>query len=122
MNCDLQALANVDTADPDQAMALLQECTQALESPELWLWTIAFTIVGAVVGGLIGRRKKTVMRDVILGAALGPIGWIISLCLPAPKPAPACPACKQEVAVGDRHCRHCGAALTPSRAGGRGLG
>jgi hypothetical protein len=111
MSCDFEALANADTADPDQALALLQECTAALESPELWLWAIAFTIVGAVVGALIGRRKKAMMRDAVLGAALGPIGWIISLCLPVAKPTPACPACRKEVAVGDLHCRHCGAKL-----------
>jgi len=111
MSCDLEALTNADAADPDRALALLQECTALLESPELWLWAIAFTVVGAVVGALIGRRKKTVMRDAILGAALGPIGWILSLLLPAPRPAPRCPACHTAVAAGDRHCRHCGARL-----------
>jgi hypothetical protein len=68
-------------------------------------------VVGAIVGGLIGRRKNTVVRDALLGGALGPIGWIISLVLPAPRPKPVCAACKHPVDAGDVHCRHCGAKL-----------
>jgi hypothetical protein len=111
MACDLRALANLDGSDPEQVAALLRECTAVLEDPSLWLWTIALTVVGAAVGALIGRYKNAVVRDAILGAALGPIGWIISLCLPTPKPPPTCPACARTVAAGDRHCRHCGARL-----------
>jgi hypothetical protein len=114
MACDPGALANLDPEDAEQAMRLLQECTQTFTDPRLWLWTIALTIVCGGVGAWIGRRKNAVMRDAILGAALGPIGWIISLCLPAVKPKPVCPACKRDVDVSDAHCRHCGAKLKAS--------
>jgi hypothetical protein len=112
MSCDFSALANVDPADPDQAEQLLQQCTAALTDPNLWLWAVAFTVVCAAIGALIGKYKNAVVRDAILGAALGPIGWIISLCMPVAKPKPVCPACKHSVDVDDAHCRHCGAKLT----------
>ena len=111
MSCDLQALANIDPADPDQANAVLQQCMAVVEDPHLWFWAIVFTVVGAIVGFYIGKRKKAVTRDTILGAALGPIGWIISLCLPVPRARPSCPQCKQAVDAGDAHCRRCGARL-----------
>jgi hypothetical protein len=117
MSCDFSALANLDLTDPDLATQLLQECTRTLTDPVLWFWAIAFTVVGAVVGWWIGKRNNAVARDTLLGAALGPIGWIVSWYLPAPKPKPkpACPACKREVDAGDAHCRHCGVKLGPVR-------
>jgi hypothetical protein len=114
MSCDISAFTNLDSTDPDQATQLLQECTNALTDPMLWFWTIAFTIVGALVGAMIGKRKNAVARDVILGAALGPIGWIISWYLPAHVAKPRCPACQQEVDAADAHCRYCGARVKPS--------
>lgn len=111
MACDLSALTNLDPSDPDQANALLQQCTAALTDPKLWWWALVFTIVCAGVGALIGKYKHAVVRDAVLGAALGPIGWIISLFLPVMKPKPLCPACKRIVEAGDVHCRHCGARL-----------
>lgn len=111
MSCDVGALLNLDASDPEQVNGLLEQCMQSAFDPMLWFWAIAFTIVGAVVGALIGKRKNAVARDTLLGAALGPIGWIISLTLPAVKPKPTCPNCKGEVAAGDAHCRHCGAKL-----------
>ena len=111
MSCDFEALSAIDANDPDQAAQLLQECTHTLMSPTLWFWTIAFTAVGAIGGWIIGKRKNAITRDVLLGAALGPIGWLISLALPAKKPKPVCPACKREVGAGDAHCRHCGVKL-----------
>ena len=95
---------------------MLDECTRALTDPRLWFWTIAFTVACGFVGALIGRRRKTVVRDAILGAALGPIGWIVSLFLGVPKPRPQCPSCRREVGAADAHCRHCGAALPRPRS------
>ena len=119
MACDFSALSKLDPGDPEQALQLLDQCTSALSDPKLWIWTLVFTVACALVGAMIGRYKNAVARDTILGAALGPIGWIISLCLPAHKPRPRCRACGREVEAGDAHCRHCGAklnALTSSRA------
>lgn len=112
MACDFSSLSNIDPANPEQAQALLRECTAVLTDPKLWLWAIIFTIVCAAVGAWIGKRRDTVVRDAILGAALGPIGWIISLCLPTGKAKRVCPACKRVVDARDRHCRECGTTLT----------
>ena len=111
MSCDIGSLLNLDAADPDQVNDLLRQCMETAFDPTLWFWAVAFTIVGAVVGAWIGKRKNTVARDAILGATLGPIGWIISLVLPAEKSKPSCPACKRQVDSSDVHCRHCGAKL-----------
>jgi H+/Cl- antiporter ClcA len=113
MSCDLNALSNIDTGDPEQLDALAQQCTSVLFSPQLWIWAIVLTVVGAVVGAWIGKRKNTMVRDAILGASLGPIGWIISLFLPAPKPPRRCLSCGKVVGSGDAHCRFCGAKLKP---------
>lgn len=113
MSCDFDALNSIDPDDPDALNALMQQCSSMLFSPELWFWGIMFTVVGAIGGALIGRHKKTVKRDVLLGAALGPIGWVISVFLPAPKPAVVCPACKRVVGAADLHCRFCGAEISP---------
>jgi hypothetical protein len=113
MSCDLNSLSNIDASDPDQLDALAQQCTAVIFSPTLWMWAIGLTIVGALVGAWIGKRKNAVVRDAILGAALGPIGWIISLLLPAPTPPKICPACKRVVGPADLHCKFCGTKLSP---------
>jgi hypothetical protein len=111
MACDLTTLAALDTQDPEQLLQLIEECRRVVADPRLWWWAIVITIACAGVGALIGRYKHAVVRDAILGAALGPIGWVISLCLPASKPAPRCRACGHAVDAADAHCRHCGAKL-----------
>jgi hypothetical protein len=112
MTCDLSALTKVQkSGDPEQAAELMAECTAVLADPTLWIWLIVFTIVCGVVGALIGMQKNAIARDTMLGLLLGPIGWVISLLLPARKPQPKCAACGKNVDEGDRHCRHCGAAL-----------
>ena len=111
MSCDLSALANLDPTDPDAAQRLLDQCTAALTAPSLWIWAIVFTVVCAAVGALIGKYKNAVARDALLGAALGPIGWAISLLLPVQKSKPVCPTCAKPADAGDKHCRHCGAKL-----------
>lgn len=116
MACDFNALSNIDTGDPERSLEMMRQCTDTLMSPEMWFWAIGLTVVGAVVGAWIGKSRNAVRRDLILGAALGPIGWIISLCLPVAKPKPACPSCRRPVDAGDRHCRHCGMKLSASPA------
>jgi hypothetical protein len=112
LSCDLATLATVQASgDPDQLAELLQTCTEALTDPSLWYWAIAFTIGCAVVGALIGRYKNAVVRDTVLGLALGPVGWIISLLLPKVQPKRVCAACAKPVDAADKHCRNCGAKL-----------
>lgn len=122
MSCDFTALSKLDPTDPDATQRLLEQCTATLTDPTLWIWAIVFTVVCAAVGALIGKYKNAVARDTLLGLALGPIGWAISLLLPARKPPAKCGACGKTADAGDKHCRHCGATLCPSPAGGRGRG
>ena len=110
--CDVATLTQVlQSADPDEQMQTLDACFAVLTDPTLWYWLIGFTVVSALVGALIGKYKNAVVRDTLLGLALGPIGWGISLLLPKATPKPLCRACGKPVDSGDRHCRHCGAAL-----------
>ena len=111
MACDLATLSSIDTQDVAQLMQVVDECTRELADPKLWFWALLITLVCGAIGAAIGRYKNAVVRDAILGAALGPIGWVISVLLPATRPKPQCPVCRREVAVGDAHCRHCGAKL-----------
>lgn len=111
-NCDVTALTQaLQSADPDEQMQALDACLSALTDPTLWYWLIGFTVVCALVGALIGKYKNAVVRDTLLGLALGPIGWGISLLLPKATSKPLCRACGKSVDAGDKHCRHCGAAL-----------
>ena len=111
MACDFSALDQIDTNDPEQANALLQECTKTLLSPEMWAWAIGITVVGAIVGAWIGWKRNTVWRDALLGAALGPIGWMISWKMAPPKPPRKCPSCRVVVGGADAYCKSCGARL-----------
>ena len=112
MSCDFDSLNTIDSGDPDQLNELMQQCTSTLFSPQLGFWAIAITVIGALVGAFIGKRKNAVARDAMLGAALGPIGWIISLYLGPPKLPAICPACKKVVDPKDAHCKYCGAKIS----------
>jgi hypothetical protein len=111
MACDFSAMDLIDMSDPEQANALLQECTRTLLSPELWYWAIGITVVGAIVGAWIGWKRNTVWRDALLGAALGPIGWIMSAKMAPPKPPKKCTSCRTVVAATDAFCKSCGKKL-----------
>ena len=112
--CDVATLTQaLQSDDPESQMQVLDACFATLTDPALWYWLIGFTIVCALVGALIGKYKNAVVRDTLLGLALGPIGWGISLLLPKAKPKPPCRDCGRPVDAGDKHCRHCGASLKP---------
>lgn len=114
--CDVATLTQaLQSGDPDQQMQALDACSAVLTDPTLWYWLIGLTLFCALVGALIGKYKHAVVRDMLLGLALGPIGWGISLLLPRAVPKPPCRACGKPVEAGDKYCRHCGMALgTPS--------
>lgn len=113
MNCDFSALTNIDTTDPDQVAMLMQQCTAVVFDPMLWLWAVIFTMVGTLVGALIGKYKKAIVRDAILGATLGPIGWVISWYLPTR--TQQCSKCGMQYMGADRYCRRCGQLLQASQ-------
>src|SRR5690349_17690859 len=98
MKCDLPTLLDaLRSDDVDQQMQTLDACFAVLTDPTLWYWLIGFTVVCAVVGALIGKYKNAVVRDTLLGLALGPVGWAISLLLPKKVPRPPCRACGKAV-------------------------
>jgi hypothetical protein len=113
LTCDIATLMQaLQSADPDEQMQVLDACYAVLADPTLWYWLLGFTVVSGLVGALIGKYKNAVVRDTLLGLALGPIGWGISLLLPKTVSKPPCAACGKPVDGGDKHCRHCGALLT----------
>jgi len=112
LTCDVATLTQaLQSDDPDGQMQVLDACFSVMTDPTLWYWLIGFTIVSAVVGALIGKYKNAVVRDTLLGLALGPIGWGISLLLPKKVARPPCRACGTPVQAGDKYCCHCGAPL-----------
>jgi hypothetical protein len=105
-------MQGIDPDDPHAAMILFWRMMGLID----WWQLFWLTVACAVVGGLIGWPKREFWKGVALGAALGPIGWVISLVSRGARP---CPACRRAVGPRDNHCRHCGAALSsgPGRAG-----
>ena len=75
---------------------------------------IISAFVGAVIGALIGSTRNQAGNGLILGMLLGPIGWIITLCLP--NLCFQCPHCKGSLPDESvTRCRHCGAELKAAK-------
>jgi hypothetical protein len=60
------------------------------------------------IGYLLGRSKGRQCDGIIWSVLLGPIGWIITLCLSDGTPRPRCPECLSWVHPGASRCCHCG--------------
>ncbi len=73
-------LEGIDLNDPNASLLLFQRIMGLVDWWALLWWSLAFT----VIGGLIGWYKGEFWKGVGLGATLGPIGWVVSL-LTAPK-------------------------------------
>src|SRR5258708_36638570 len=87
MSCDISTLTEVlQSGDPEQAQATLEACIALIFDPTMWLWAIAFSVVGGVGGWLIGKYKRAGVRGTLLGPAFGPIRWAAALILPAQQP------------------------------------
>jgi hypothetical protein len=71
-------------------------------------FALCYVVVGAGVGLAIADVRGIKVGGAVLGAVLGPIGWLILLCL---ETRPRCPACLGRVNVGARQCCHCAAEL-----------
>ena len=104
-----QVLDGVDLSDPNAAWVVFWRLMDMVD----WWLLIAITLVGVVGGGLIGWWRGTFWRDVMLGAALGPIGWIVSLVLPSR--VRTCLACGHRNAARQVTCTRCGDVLPPVR-------
>ncbi len=69
----------------------------------------AWLVVGGVVGAAVGWWRNRLWAGLMLGALLGPIGWLITAGLRAR--FIECPACSRAVRVQAAVCGHCGASL-----------
>jgi hypothetical protein len=103
----LRLMEGIDPSDPAASWLLFKRMMGLID----W-WLITWlTLLCAAVGGLIGWWRGAFWRDLMLGAALGPIGWIVSLLIP--RPSPKCAGCGRATARGAKFCAHCGAPLPP---------
>lgn len=68
----------------------------------------------ALVGLLIGQKKKRPTAGFLWGLILGPIGWLIVAV--GPNMGPKCPECKGDIVAGARKCKNCGADLIRGQA------
>ena len=75
---------------------------------------LAWWVIGAVVGGLIGKGKGRTGAGAMWGLLFGPIGWLIILLVPDVRPK--CPACGGAVVKGATKCMHCASEI-PQSAG-----
>lgn len=105
----LGVVSTLDLSDPDALHNILMALLSSID----WWWWIWFTVISIVVGALIGWYKGAVWRDMLLGAALGPIGWIVSVLLPGQRRN--CLACGRANRVDARCCDRCGAKLLPAQ-------
>src|SRR5215510_9361561 len=73
------------------------------------LAVIFWLVVGMVVGAAIGNTRGRSGEGLFLGLLLGPIGWIIVLCLP--REGRRCPFCLGVVPDRAVKCLHCSSDL-----------
>jgi hypothetical protein len=76
--------------------------------PEL-IVAVLWAVVMGGIGAAIGARKARTGFGFVLGALVGPIGWLIVLIMPSNQPK--CPACKGDVIKGATKCKNCGSDL-----------
>jgi hypothetical protein len=73
---------------------------------------VIWLLAGAGVGAAIGQGKGRAGEGAVLGALLGPIGWILAaIALNYPR---KCPACFGGVPEAAAVCQHCGRELPPA--------
>ena len=79
----------------------------------LWKFRVILTLtlfIGALVGLEIGSRKNRMLQGTLLGAFLGPIGWV-AIALLSRRNFRQCPACGISTNPVSEDCIHCGADL-----------
>lgn len=76
-------MQGVDPDSPDAFLRIFMNLMDMLPWAALFWWNVAFVVVGALIGWWKGR----LLEGIVWGAVLGPIGWIVVLLRPRPKPA-----------------------------------
>lgn len=69
-------------------------------------WLIIWGFVGGTVGFLTGRARGKERHGAAWGLALGPVGWLITLC--SSDLRRRCAECSGVIPDGARRCMHCG--------------
>ena len=70
---------------------------------------MTWVVAGGIGGAIVGWIKNRLWRGVLLGATLGPVGWIILGLLEGD--FRDCPACSRPLRVQARVCPHCRASV-----------
>ena len=80
-----------------------------------WLgWLGAWVLTGALVGAAIGFRRDRVLRGLLLGAVLGPIGWIVIA--RSRSGQVECPGCSRMISRAALVCPRCGTNVRAAQA------
>jgi hypothetical protein len=78
-----KATQGVDPDAPDAFWHILANLLNMVPWAAMFWWNVLFIAVGAVLGWWRGR----LVEGIVWAAVLGPIGWIVILAKPRPRPA-----------------------------------
>lgn len=69
-------------------------------------YVLLWVVGGAAIGAIIGHLRQATGRGLLLGAILGPIGWVaVGVGAGARRD---CPSCSRSIPLRASTCRHCG--------------
>ena len=77
-----KASQGVDPDAPDAYFQIVLNLLNLMPWAAMFWWSVAFVVVGAVLGWFRGRT----VEGIVWAATLGPIGWIVILIRPKSKP------------------------------------
>lgn len=75
-------MQGVDPDAPDAFVRIFANLMSLVPWAALFWWNVLFIVVGA----LLGRWRGRLGEGIAWAALLGPIGWIVIVLRPAPKP------------------------------------
>ena len=81
---DLLAKASqgVDPDSPDAFFRIFLNLLNLMPWAAMFWWSVAFVVVGAVLGWFRGRT----VEGIVWAAVFGPIGWVVVLMKPLKRP------------------------------------
>jgi hypothetical protein len=82
-----KAMQGVDPDSPDAFIHVFLNLMGMVPWVALFWWSIAFVVVGALLGWWRGRTVDGIVWAIVLG----PIGWLVVLAQPRPKGKPTPP-------------------------------
>lgn len=77
-----KAMHGVDPDSPDAFLQVFMNLMGMLPWSALFWWSVAFVVIGALLGWWRGR----LLEGVIWAAILGPLGWFVVLWRPRIRP------------------------------------